>query len=272
MNTAQKDFAFCTLALGQKYHQLTQTLAQEIQQYSPGTYFVVLTDNPQFFGNNSNVLAFKHHQRGILKCYHDRRFVLEKALSKFRVAIHIDSDSTILGEIPDIEWLPGLTSGAYRNILEHSQNQINPHRKQLIQNLGQKLGVSLENANHVEESLFVIARDNGKEIEFIKQWDKIGRYLEMNGVHEGDGNAIGLAAAKVGWKIQETGWHTLKKVVEHRGITWNKAPTKNESSSSNQNSRIVSHFWDRQKQRIGYHYRLNRDRLIGLTDINFYYK
>jgi len=270
MIESKQDFCFCTLALGQQYRILAQELGKEIEKYSPGTYFVVLTDRPKDFTNFPNILAFKHQQKGILKCYHDRRFVLKKALELFRVAIHIDSDTKLLEPIPnDIKWLPGITSGTYRNIIEHAQNKRSPKRQEAIKDLAGKLDISLENTNHVEESLFIIARDGGKEIEFIKQWDRIGRYLEMKGIHEGDGNAIGLAASKVGWTFRSEGWKEIEKCRKHAGITWNK---QKKISKDITLAEKVYGFFDLQKQRVGYHYRLNRDRFIALKDFNFYYK
>ncbi|MGE5659012.1 MAG: hypothetical protein ACM37W_20655 [Actinomycetota bacterium] len=265
----ENDFCFCTLALGEKYRFLAQNLARDIAQYSPGTFFVILTDRPQDFKDEQNILAFEHHQQGILKCFHDRRFVIAKSLSLFRVAIHIDSDTKLVGNVPQYQWLPGLTSGEYRNIVKHAQNQRSPHRQMLIQALAAKLGVSLEVVNHVEESLFVIARDGGKELEFIRQWDRIGRSLEMNGIHEGDGNAIGLAAAKVGWTIRSEGWEGLSQVREHIGITWNK---QNLQPLTLSRVAKIRNFFESQKRRIGYHYRLNKARLIALQDFDFYYR
>lgn len=44
-------------------------------------------------------------------------------------------------------------------------------------------------------------RDGGKEQEFIKFWGIIARYLELRGMHSGEGNIMKLAASKVGLKI-----------------------------------------------------------------------
>lgn len=76
------NYCFCTLALREKYQKLTKTLAEDLKKYAPGGSLVVGTDAPQYFDNSPNVIAFKHTQKGILHCYNDKRFVLEK---KFKV-------------------------------------------------------------------------------------------------------------------------------------------------------------------------------------------
>ncbi|MGV0027485.1 hypothetical protein [Phormidesmis priestleyi] len=90
-----KDFCFCTLALGKKYRILAKQLAENLSTYSPETSLVVLSDRPQDFQNCQNVLAFKHHQQGVLYCFNDKRFVLAKALEYFEAAVHIDADTQI---------------------------------------------------------------------------------------------------------------------------------------------------------------------------------
>jgi hypothetical protein len=54
----------------------------------------------------------------------------------------------------------------------------------------------------VHEFLFTVSRDSGKEIEFLNLWSKIAYFLELNGCFIGEGNAISLAAHKVGMEIR----------------------------------------------------------------------
>lgn len=255
MNSTNKRFCFCTLALGEKYRLLTKQLSQDLEQYAPGTLLVVGTENPNFFKSISNVYAFQLKQKGILHCYHDKRFVLEKALSQYSTAIAIDADTRIIDKVPThIEWMPGFT-GCSRNILEHVKRR-NPERLPTIEILANKLNLSLENVSWVGESLMIVSKDNGKETEFFQQWGKIGSYLELKGIHAGSGNAIGLAAAKIGWTIHEHGWQELQSVTKHLDAAYQK---KSES------------LWNNLKRRWGYHYRLNRKRIQALNDFNFYY-
>ncbi|MGE5659013.1 MAG: hypothetical protein ACM37W_20660 [Actinomycetota bacterium] len=271
MMPTPQDFCFCTLALQKQFRRLAQNLARDIEKYSPGTSFVILSDDPQDFRNYPNVLAFKHHQQGILKCYNDRQFVLKKALSLFPVAIHIDADTKLTDYVPDdIEWQPGITTGEFKAILNHGKNSRTPALQQMFKELAAKLGVSIEEVNHIEEGLYIITRDGGREIDFLRQWEKIGRYIEMKGSHDGDGNAMGLAVAKVGWTVKTEGWERLNQVRHHSYITSHRHSSL-EANKPLSLTQKISSFWDLQKRRIGYHYRLNKARIIALKDFDFYY-
>ncbi|MBW4630377.1 MAG: hypothetical protein KME30_00300 [Iphinoe sp. HA4291-MV1] len=256
MNQEQKGFCFCTLALGKKYRLLAQELAKDLEKKSPRTSIVILTDKPKDFQSNWNTLAYQHQQKGILLCYHDKRFVIEKALSHFHTAIYIDADTRILFSIPhDLQWQPGITAGHCENLIEHvSQN--NPERLVALKNVASKLNLILENINYIGESLFVITRDEGREKEFYKYWGIIGRYLELKGIHSGEGNAMGLAAAQVGWSVKKEGWQEIRQAIKHVEASY---------------TPMQQTFWDKWKMRIGYYYRLNLARLIALKDYDFFY-
>lgn len=257
MNSTVTDYCFCTLALGKKYRILAQQLATDLAKYCPKTFIFVYTDNPNDFRFSNNVLAFKHRQQGTLLCYNDKRLVLAKALSKFRAAICIDADTRILADIPDdLQWQPGITVGHSENLVEHAQ-KYNPERLESLRKLASKLDLPFEKVNYVGESLFVITRDSGKEIEFFNYWGRVGRYLEFQGIHGGEGNAMGLAAAKVGWTIHRDGWQTVKQATQHIDASYMLTP-----SSS----------WDKWKLRLSYHYRLNFARLTALNDFEFFYR
>ncbi|MBD2296877.1 hypothetical protein H6G06_26220 [Anabaena sphaerica FACHB-251] len=255
MSQEQKDYCFCTLALGKKYRLLTQQLAQDLEKYSPGTYLVIYTDEPQDFSQTHNTLAFKYQQQGILHCYHDRRFVIEKALSKFPVAIHIDADTKILSNVPEITHTSGIV-GRQENLLEHVK-KYSPERLPYIEKIASKLDIPLENASFVGESLYIVGRDDGKETDFIKYWGMIGSYLELHRIHAGDGNAIGLAAAKVGWTINSESWSGLHQVTKHFDASHTPEP---------------KNWVKNLRRRVGYHYRFNKARLTALQKFDFYYK
>jgi hypothetical protein len=197
---SEKDFCFATLALGKKYRYLALLLAEDLEKYSPNTSFVILTDNPREFSGRSNVLAFKHRQQGV-KCWHDKRFVLAKALELFDTCIFINADMRILGDVSgDIEWLPGITARSGTSILKHNENR---HKTlAIIKDLADKLDLKLEEVKWINEFLFTVKRDAGKEIEFLRLWEMMAPYFEIQGVHDGEGNAIGMAAVKAGLPLR----------------------------------------------------------------------
>lgn len=200
MIAQNQETCFCTLALGKKYRSLAQLLAKDLAHHSPHTPLVILTDKVSWFQGFSNVLAFEHRQQGV-KCYHDKRFVIKRALSQFKTCIFVDADMRVTGEVPvHFNWKPGITARTGCGITKH--NQTRSKDLSVISNIAKKWNLSLETVSYVNEFLFTVSRDEGKEIEFLKNWDAIAPYFEVHGVYDGEGNAIGLAAAKAGLEIR----------------------------------------------------------------------
>ncbi|NJO76561.1 MAG: hypothetical protein HC833_24155 [Leptolyngbyaceae cyanobacterium RM1_406_9] len=256
---SNKDFAFCTLALGQKYRLLAKELAKDLEVHSSGTMLVVGTDQPGDFSECANVIAFKQFQKGVLHCYHDKRFVIEKTLTKFSVAIQIDADTRIVSDLPqDIEWPPGITAGHTEALADHVK-RYNLERLTTLQKIARKLNISLDDSIYIGESLFAVCRDNGKEKKFLKYWDIIARYLELNGIHSGEGNAIGLAAAKAELNIStNASYETINQARKHIDASLQKSKKKT--------------LWAKTQNRLSYHYRLNLTRAIALKDFELYYR
>ncbi|MEH2323433.1 MAG: hypothetical protein V7K32_07635 [Nostoc sp.] len=213
MIQSQKEFCFCTLALGKKYSALASLLAKDIEIYSPNTSFIILTDHPEEFSKHSQVVVFKHEQQGV-KCYHDKRFAIAKALSLFNSCIFIDSDMRILAPVPeDMQWLltPGISARAcmdmpkkFTKVLAGTANSKFLKEFAVVKNATKMLNLetSWKDISFVHEYLFSVTKDSGKEIEFLQQWDMLANYFELNGIYEGEGNAIGLAAYKAGLAVR----------------------------------------------------------------------
>lgn len=208
MNHNQQKVCFGTLALGKNYCSLARELAKDLAKYSPTTPLVVLTDRPQDFNTYKNVLAYKHQQQSI-GCYHDKRFVIAKGLSEFDVCIFIDADMRILEPVTQsLEWQPGITSHTvWTNIYKHNKNQF---EIRLLEQMTNKLKLDLSEISFVHECLFVVTKDSGKELEFLKIWDKIAPYFELNGFYRGEGHSIGIAAAKSGLEIHK---NSMKEIT-----------------------------------------------------------
>lgn len=259
MTQKQKNFCFCTLALGQRYRDITKELVKDLETNAPGISLVIYTEKPNDFSSHKNVIAFKHHQQGILHCYNDKRVLCQKAISLFPVAIYIDADTRILESLPeDIEWKPGIT-GRHKNLVEHV-SKYRASSLPILQKLADKLNIydeSFNSSGWIGEALFIIVRDNGKEIEFLETWGKISKYAELRGMHAGEGSLMGLAATKVGWVINSEAWQKISRVTQH----WDASRSKPKAT-----------YWDRLQKRIGYHYRLNKSRIMALRDFEFYYK
>ncbi|MEH2192098.1 MAG: hypothetical protein V7K98_05460 [Nostoc sp.] len=209
---SQQKFCFCTLALGKVYRALAALLAKDLELYSPNTAFIILTDQPQEFSKYPQVLAFEHQQQGV-KCYHDKRFAIAKALSLFNSCIFIDSDMRILAPVPeDMEWLlePGISARACMDMPKKFAKALGTTNKkfareiEVIKKAAQFLNLEpeCENVIFVHEYLFSVTKSTGKEIEFLETWSILAKYFEQNGVYEGEGNAIALAAYKAGLPVR----------------------------------------------------------------------
>jgi hypothetical protein len=270
MTYLKNEVAFCVLALGQKYRLFTKILAQDLENYAPTIPLVVGTDQPNDFADCKNVLAFQQFKQGILHCYHDKRFVIERTLSQFQTAIQIDADTRLTHSLPEpFNWIPGITAGHLENLANHIK-AYNPERFNIVQMLASKLGVSLDDALYVGESLFVITRDDGKERAFIEYWHQISRYLELRGIHSGEGAAIGLAAAKAGLKIMTSpSYENLHSARKHLGATGGADQKARKAQKQDFRNFNFKEYWQR---KLSYHYRLNRSRLDALRDFDFYYR
>lgn len=234
------DYCFCTLALYSPYRLLAKDLAKDLSKHAPKATLIVFSDQPDDFKDHQNVLAFKYHRKGIPHCWNDRRFVIEKSLTMYRTAIHIDADTRIILDIPErLEWLPGITAMT-EDLLQHARRWMYPPDVKLLESLACKLKIPLEETKLIHESLYVVTRDSGRELEFLKQWDIITRTLELKGYTSSDGYLMGVAARRVNWNINECGWQPLKYATSHFFVGDRKPKT----------------FWNRLGSKIKYLYRL----------------
>ncbi|MEG4425843.1 hypothetical protein QUA46_20090 [Microcoleus sp. MON2_D6] len=173
-------------------------LAQDIQTHMPSTTLCILSDQPEQFKNFPHVLVFKHHLQSV-KGYHDKRFVLEKALSLFESCMFLDSDVRLLGPlVEEMNWSPGITARAGTDLVKHIQNIKNPKEIEVIKAAGQKLNIDLQQVKWLHEFMFVMKRQNGLEGEFFELWQTISYFFEMQEIYHGEGYAMGLAAARIG--------------------------------------------------------------------------
>lgn len=197
MDTSEK-FCFCTLAVGDRYRAHVKMLAQDIQTHMPSTTLCILSDQPEQFKDFPHVLVFKHHLQSV-KGYHDKRFVLEKALSLFESCMFLDSDVRLLGPlVEEMNWSPGITARAGTDLVKHIQNIKNPKKIEVIKAAGQKLNIDLQQVKWLHEFMFVMKRQNGLEGEFFELWQTISYFFEMQEIYHGEGYAMGLAAARIG--------------------------------------------------------------------------
>lgn len=197
-----QNLCFGTLAVGQRYRTHAKILAQDIQKYAPTIPFVVLTDQPEDFSNDPNVIVFKHQLQSV-KGFHDKRFVFEKAFEQFESCLFLDSDMRILEPVPEhLEWLPGLTARHGCSILRHNAEKKIRKALPVIKKAAQVLAINLDNTIWFHEFMFVVKKQDGVEQTFLNYWKTIAYFFEIHGIYDGSGNVMGLAAAKAGLTTQ----------------------------------------------------------------------
>ncbi|WP_204141134.1 hypothetical protein [Halomicronema sp. CCY15110] len=250
------DYTFCTLALGHRYCLLAKQMSENLNQTAPGHQLVVLTDNPEMFADCNNVVPVFFKQQGALHCYHDKRFAIEQALKHSDTAVMVDVDAGFENVISDLRFEPGIECYS-ENLIEHV-TKWTPERLTTLHKVAEKVDVEIDHATWIGESLFAVTKDDGKEQAFLQYWGQIGRYLELNKIHAGSGNAIGLAAAKVGWVPRKSdAFIHLKSLWNHFDASLQRpAPT----------------LMSRLRRKFTFHYRLNLQRIKALKDFEFYYR
>ena len=196
------EFCFCTLAVGKRYRTHAKMLAKDIQEQAPNVPFLVLTDEPADFVEYSHTIPIKHRLQSV-KGYQDKRLVIEKSLEKFDTCIFLDSDVRIIGKVPlGLEWLPGITARTGRSIIKQNVERKRCAEFAAIEQVAQKLDINLEETKWFHEFMFVVKKQGGAEKVFLQLWQTISYFFEMQGVYSGEGNVMGLAAAKAGLTIR----------------------------------------------------------------------
>jgi hypothetical protein len=233
---------------------------KDLEIYAPGIAAVIGTDNPSTFKGHSNVLAFKLNRSGILHCYHDKRFVIQRALTQFKTVIQIDADTRITASLPaSIEPTSGLAAIQIENIVHHAQ-KYNPERLHYLYKLSNKLQLNLDRISFIGEALFAISANEAEAAEFIRQWDSIAHYLQLHKIHAGEGNAIGLAAAKATLTVLKPAWlDTINQARQHSHVSHAKSAAKQS-------------LWEQLHRKLDYHYRFGKARIAALRNFNFYYR
>ncbi|HEY9646919.1 MAG TPA: hypothetical protein V6C88_11140 [Chroococcidiopsis sp.] len=208
---APDSFCFCTAVFGQQYIQLAKLLASDLLQFAPDHWFVVLTDAPSAFIDYPNVFAVKHWCRGVLP-YNERRFAIQQALAIAPSTMYLDADVRICAPLPTtLQWQPGLTARSCGALQKHLKEQFDRtslepdrlHKKWVIEQMFQKAGIDITEPNlkFINEFLFVVTADDGREQEFLRLWGEMAVYADTLGMHKHPTYAMAIAAFKSGLPV-----------------------------------------------------------------------
>lgn len=278
-----KSFCFCTLAIGKRYRAHALILAKDLEKYASETKLIVLTDQVEYFKNQDNIIAFKYQPQSC-KLYNDKRIAIAKALTLYNSFIFADADVRIIDQIPEqINFETGIVAHSCYSILKRNNQindkEINSRIFQLIQKVSLALELNLEKVKFVQEYFFYVTKDQDFE-EFIYYWEIIAGYFELNQIYYGEGNIIGLAAAKANFPIKydrERKISIFKDRVEKTKIKLGKSSYEEKIQYFNQHQQIefsqhslIEKIINKLKKDFELYYRLIRLKTITFKYLQFY--
>ncbi|HEY9621019.1 MAG TPA: hypothetical protein V6C78_11655 [Crinalium sp.] len=206
-----ESLCFCTAAFGKEYVHLAKLLANDLYQFAPNRTFLVLTNKPKWFREHPNVIAIQHWCRGVLP-YHERRFAIQQALSLAPSVMYLDADVRICAPVPEHQiFQPGITARSCGVMQKHLQERFDrpslssalQRKKQIIEQMADKAGIDLNSPDvqFINEFLFVVTVDGGREQEFLRRWGELAIYADHLGMHKHPTYAMAFAAVKSGFPI-----------------------------------------------------------------------
>lgn len=294
MVQSKLNFCFCTLAFGNVYRALAKELVQDLEKYAPGIPVVLFTDKPRDFKTYKNAIVFNHKRHGIL-LFHERRFAIAKALSMANSCVYLDADVRICAPVPtNIKWLPGITARSCASMNKRFRSRLavgdspRPDIVKILQvykKMAEKIGVNSEDDRTIwiNEFLFVVTKDSGRELEFLGYWERLALYADLNGLHKHPAYAIGLAAVKAGFPIRHDEMEgfdffddRIEKVRIKNGQSDPAAKQKyfETQEKVEQRYRSLPHkVMDKIMQPLCHHYHTARLQITtSLTDFDFYHR
>ncbi|TAF50201.1 MAG: hypothetical protein EAZ61_13050 [Oscillatoriales cyanobacterium] len=209
----QNCYCFCTAAYGKEYRQLCELLAQDLAQFDPGHELIVYTDDATPFKKYDHVRCYEQPLTSTsIGAYHQRRWAIKKALERYDFCICIDSDNRITEPINfKFEIKPGITARSCCSYNKHEKKTItgenNAERQwqySIFQAMAHKLGVDPQDPKltWVNEFLFIVARDSGRELVFLDCWERLEQFAAVRRNAKGPCKQIALAALVSGMEIR----------------------------------------------------------------------
>lgn len=248
-NQSNSSFCFCTAAFGDEYTRLAKLLANDLNQFASGYPFVVFTDRPKLLQEHPNVIAVKHWCRGV-QPYHERRFAIQHALSLSPSVMYLDADVRICAPITHaLSFEPGLAARSCGGLQKHmrkrfKKSSLEDQRKlHIVQQMAQRVNIDLSSPDlkFINEFLFVVTADQGRELEFLKLWGELAIYADTLGMYKHPTYAMALAASKSGFPIYHSemeGVHFFDDRIETVRISKGQATSDAKADYFKQQSRI----------------------------------
>jgi hypothetical protein len=68
---------------------------------------------------------------------------------------------------------------------------------------GESFGIDPKASLCIDDNFYVIRKDQGREITFLRIWGKVAEQFDLLGICPTDGWSMGIAAAVIGWNASE---------------------------------------------------------------------
>ncbi len=207
---------FATLALGRPFVFHAQQLAVDLRDHAPATQLLVFTDHVRAFRSHPNVIARPHRQRGVLRCFHDKRFMIPVALESFDTCILIDANIRILEPVPQDaipSIAPGITAPRLYSVASKwesdrdtntTSDAPNQETRVVLRALN-ALQLHPQKAYFVQEFLYAVRRDPEHPeavTTWLAAWDALAGFFDFHRLAWSEGFGIGLAAGVTGFPVQ----------------------------------------------------------------------
>ena len=227
------NFAFCTIAYGEKYTKLSKVLISQIT--SLGEKIFVYTDNIDSFEPNENVILIPYVKKYF--SFHEKITVVRECLKHYDTAIFLDSD-VVIDNLNDLTFLNNIAPGLYIfatfgnigstffsediNIADDLTTRNTKYGKE-GSNFVDKLKYKYKKVYHPEtgeedfiehflEGKWILKKEDGKEEEFLRIWEELKPFCEefdlrhgySNSVGAGEGAAMSIAFHNSGISINTT--------------------------------------------------------------------
>ena len=223
------NFAFCTLAYGEKYIKFSQSLISQLNEF--GHHIFVLTDNINEYAKTDLLTPIKYEKDFF--SFHEKRTVVRECLKYYDAAIFLDADVYISGtqNLDIFESMdPGLhIFASFGDLSLHFLNEdfgkFGPHSfrnghygKPGLEFLKENNleYTQLHHNNTVEgylthflEGRWMLKKQNGKENIFFEKWDLLASFTDdmdmklgfNNQIGAGEGSHMSIAAKNSGISV-----------------------------------------------------------------------
>lgn len=208
------NFAFCTIACGEKYLKWSKDLIADIISKNARIY--VLTNNTDFYrdvdSENLNVVKYEKPYFS----FNEKKTIVRKCLLDFETAVFLDADVRVF-DIENFDFLNDIDSGLHifntfgsleNTFLNYDVHQCNSpdlrntkYGKVGLDFLEQEKLKYKRNFHgdgypecyleHFLEGKWILKKDHGRENLFLEIWDKLADFSEKIDIELGYKNNIG---------------------------------------------------------------------------------